>query len=129
MLVDLAQPAHAHTDAKLVQHSHVGHLVLPAQASELSPRALFRQHLDQQIQGPHRRKQTQQVHAKELGGGVRPPPSAGGAVRPTGVDEIVGDEGIQKFEQRGCAGRGQVGVHARQPIAETLTRQRQRPAP
>jgi hypothetical protein len=108
-----------------VQHPHVGHLVLAAQASELSPRALLRQHFDQQIQRPHGRKQAQQMHAKELGGGVHPLPPARGTVRPAGVDEIVWDERIQKFKQCGSAGRRQVGVHARQTNAGNLTRQRQ----
>ena len=128
MLVDLPQPVHAHAGAKFVQHPHVGHLALTAQTGELPPGALFRQHFDQEIQGAHRGEQAQEMNAKKLGGGVRPMPSARGAVRPAGVDEIVGNEGGQEFEQCGGDGRGQVGVHDRQPTAGTLTRQHQRAA-
>jgi hypothetical protein len=49
MVIDLAQPAHAHASAKLVQHPHIGHLTLPAQARKLSPCTLLGQHFDQQI--------------------------------------------------------------------------------
>lgn len=94
MLVDPAKPGHAQPRPKLVQHPHVRHPVLAAQACEGPPRPLLRQHFDQQVQGMHRREQTQQVNAKELGGGVRVVPSAGAAVRPALVDEIVGDQRI-----------------------------------
>jgi hypothetical protein len=125
MLVDAAQPGHAHAGAELVHHPHVGHPALAAQAGELSPRALFRQHLDQQIHGMHRGEQAQQVNAKELGCGVFAMPPAGVAVRPAFVDEIVGDEGSQEFEQRRGAGGRKIGIHGHQTTAGNLTRQRQ----
>lgn len=93
MLVDLPQPVHAHAGPEFVQHPHVGHLALAAQAGKLPPGALFGQHFYQEIQGAHRGEQAQKMNAKKLGGGVCPVPSARGAVRPAGVDEIVGNEG------------------------------------
>jgi hypothetical protein len=125
VLVDSAQSRHAHATPELVHHPHVGHPALAAQCSEFSPRALLRQHFDQQVHGMHRREQTQQVNAKELGGGVFAMPPAGGAVRPAFVDEIVGHERIQEFEQRHRAGGRKVGIHGSQTTPETLTRQRQ----
>jgi hypothetical protein len=95
---------------------------LAPQTGELSPRPLLRQHSDQQVQGMHRREQTQQVNPKELGGGVFPMPPTGAAVRPTFVDEIVGDERIQEFEQGHRAGRRKVRIHAHQPTLGMLTR-------
>lgn len=94
MLVDPAKPGHAQPRPKLVQHPHVRHPALTAEAGECSPRPLLRQHFDQQIQGVNRREQTQQVNAKELGGGMRAVPAPGGTVRPALVDEIVGDQRI-----------------------------------
>jgi hypothetical protein len=49
MRVDLPQPGRSHAAAKFVQDAHPGHLGLAAQPGELSPRALLRQQLDQQI--------------------------------------------------------------------------------
>ena len=57
----------------------------------------------------HRREQTQPVNAKELGGGVFAVPTAGAAVRPDLIDEILGDQRIQKLQQRhgAVAGRSE----------------------
>ena len=123
MLVDPSQSGHAQPCPKLVQHPHIGHPVLAAQAREGPPRPLLRQHFDQQVQGMHRREQTQQVNAKELGGGVRVAPSAGATVRPDLIDEIVGDQRIQELKQRHGAGGRKVGIHARQRASGTLPRQ------
>lgn len=98
MLVDPPQSGHAQPRPKLVQHPHIGHAVLAAQARESPPRPLLRQHFDQQVQGMHRREQTQQVNAKELGGGVCVVPTAGATVRPSLIDEIVGDQRIHEFK-------------------------------
>ena len=94
MLVDPSQPGHAQPRPKLVQHPHIGHPALAAPARAGPPRPLLRQQFDQQVQGMHRREQTQQVNAKELGGGVRAVPSTGAAVRPYLIDEIVGDQRV-----------------------------------
>ena len=123
MLVDPPQSGHPQPRPKLVQHPHIGHPVLAAQAREGPPRPLRRQHFDQQVQGMHRREQTQQVNAKELGGSVRVVPTAGAAVRPDLIDEIVGDQRIQEFKQRHGAGGRKVGIHARQPAPGNLPRQ------
>ncbi len=73
----------------------------------------------------HRREQTQQVNAKEFGGSVLAMPPAGGTVRPAFVDEIIGHEWIQEFEQRHRAGGRKVGIHGSQTTLGNLTRQRQ----
>lgn len=125
MRVDPPQSRHAHAAAKLVQHPHVGHPALAAQAGKLSPRTLLWQHFDQQVHGMDWREQAQQVNAIKLRGGVFTMPPAGGAVRPAFVDEIVGHERIQEFEQRHRAGGRKVGIHASQTTPGNLTRQRQ----
>ena len=73
----------------------------------------------------HRREQTQQVNAKELGRGVFAMPPAGVAARPAFVDEIVGHKRIQELEQRHRAGRRKVGIHRSQITPGNLSRQRQ----
>jgi hypothetical protein len=100
---------------------------LTAETRERSPRSLFWQHLDQQVQGVNRREQTQQVNAKELGGGMRAVPAPGGTVRPALVDEIVRNKRIQEFKQSHRAGGRKTGIHVCQPASENLTRQRQSP--
>jgi hypothetical protein len=125
VLVDPPQSRHAHSAAEQVHHPHVRHPALAAQAGELAPRALLRQHFDQQVHGMHRGEQAQQMHPEELGGGVFAMPPASGAVRPAFVDEVVGDERSQKFEQRRRAGGRKIGIHGRQTIVQNLTRQRQ----
>lgn len=125
MLVDPPQSGHAQPGAKLMQHPHIRHPVLAAEAREGSPSPLLRQQLDQQVQGMHRREQAQQMHAKELGRGVRVAPAAGAALRPGLIDEIVGHQRIQAFQQRHGAGGRQVGIHARHSAAGKLPRQRQ----
>jgi hypothetical protein len=125
MLVDPPQSRHAHAAAEQVHHPHVGHPALTAQTGELSPRALLRQHFDQQVHGMHRGEQAQQVNTIELGGGVFAMSPAGRAVRPAVVDEIVGNERSQEFEQRRRAGGWKIGIHRRQTTAGNLTRQRQ----
>jgi hypothetical protein len=54
MLVNPPQPVHPNATAELVQNPHAWHLGLAAQPGELSPRPLFWQHFNQQIQGMHR---------------------------------------------------------------------------
>jgi hypothetical protein len=125
MLVDLPQSGHAHAAAELVQDAHTGHLRLATQTGELSPRALLRQHLDQQIHRMHRRKQAQQMDPIKLRGTIIPPPPTGRAVRPVLIDKIVGNKRVQKIEQGSRAGRRKFGIHPRKPTAGKLTRQRQ----
>jgi hypothetical protein len=92
MRVDPSQPRHAHATPELVHHPHVGHPALTSQAGKLSPRTLLWQHFDQQVHGMDWREQAQQVNPIKLSGGVFAMPSAGGAVRPKFVDEIIRDE-------------------------------------
>ena len=129
MLINLPQPGHPDPAAKLVQDAHAGHLRLTAQSGKLPPRPLLRQHFDQQVQGMHRRKQTQQMHPIKLCRAVIPPLAAGRTGRPAGVDEIVWNKRIHQFKQGDRAGRRKVGIHARQPIAGNPTRQQQCPTP
>ena len=121
MLVDSPQSRHAHATSKLVHHPHIGHSALATQIRELS--------LDQQVHRMHRREQAQQVNAKELGHGVFVMSSARATLRPAFVDEIVGNEQIQEFEQGHRAGRRKIGIHAPKPTAGNLTRQRRRLTP
>jgi hypothetical protein len=111
MLVDPPQPGHPYALAELVQDTHSGHLGLAAQPGELPPRALLRQELDQQVHRMHWRQQAQQMNPIKLGGAVISPAPARGARGPAFVDEIVGHERVQKFEQGRRAGRRKVGIH------------------
>jgi hypothetical protein len=111
MRVDPPQPGHAHATTEFMQDAHAGHLSLTAQTGELSPGALLRQQCDQQIHRMHRRQQRQQMDPIKLCRTVISPPSTGRAMRPAVVDEIVGDEGVQKVKQGRRAGRGKIGIH------------------
>lgn len=111
MLIDLAQAQHPHARPEFVQHPDPGHLAVTAQAGELPPCALLRQQGHQQVQGMDRGEQTQQMHPIKLRGGIGPPPPASGPGRPVVIDEIVGDERGQEFEQLGRARQRKVGIH------------------
>jgi hypothetical protein len=111
MLVDPPQTGHPHAAAELVQDAHAGHLDLAAQTGELSPGALLRQQLDQQVHRMHRCQQTQQMDPIKLGRTVISPSPTRVALRPAFVDEIVGHERTQKFKQSRRAGRRKVGIH------------------
>ncbi len=127
MLVDAAQSRDAQPRPKLVQHAHAGHLALAAQTGKLPPGALLRQHLGQQIQGMDGAEQTQQMHPIELSSGVLSMSAAGVTGGPTLIDEIVGNERSQQFEQFGRAGRRKIRVHGPQRRFGNLTRQQQWP--
>jgi hypothetical protein len=111
MLVDPPQSGHPHAAAELVQDAHAGHLSLAAQTGELSPGALLRQQLDQQVHPMHRCQQAQQMDPIKLGRTVTSPSPTRVALRPAFVDKIVGHERTQKFEQGCRAGRRKVGIH------------------
>jgi len=81
-----------------MQHPHIRPRVLATHAGKLSPSPLLGQHFDQQVHRMHRRKQTQQMHTVELGGGVCAMPTACAASRPALVEEVVGNERIEQFE-------------------------------
>jgi hypothetical protein len=98
MLVDAPQSGHPHLTAELMQHPHIWPRVPTTHAGKLSPSRLLRQHFDQQVHRMHRRKQTQQMHAVELGGGVGAMPAACATSRPARVEEVVGNERIEQFE-------------------------------
>jgi hypothetical protein len=98
MLVDAPQSGRPHATAKLMQHPHIRPRVPATHAGKLSPSRLLRQHFDQQVHRMHRRKQTQQMHAVELGGRVGAMPTACATSRPTVVEEVVGNERIEQFE-------------------------------
>jgi len=98
MLVDPPQPGHSRASAKLMQHPHIRPPALATHVGKLSPSPLLGQHLDQQVHRVHRREQTQQMHAVELGGGVGAMPSASATTRPAIVDEVVGNERIEQLE-------------------------------
>ena len=115
MLVDAPQTSDAQPAAKLVPHAHAGHLGLAAQTGELSPGALFRQQFDQEVQGMDGREQTQQMHPIQLSGGVFSTPPARVSGGPGLIDEIIGNEWSQQFEEFGGARRRQFGVHCHQP--------------
>ena len=71
------------------------------------------------------REQAQQMGAKELSGGVLAMSATGATLGPGFVDEVVGHERIQEFEQRCRASGRKIGIHGRQTTLESLTRQRQ----
>ena len=113
--IDPSQAGDAQASSELVQDAYAGHLGLAPQAGKLSPGALLRQHLDQEIQGMNRREQTQQMHPIELSCGVLATSPARGRCGPGVIDKIVGNERSQQFEKFRGAGRRKVRVHAPQP--------------
>jgi hypothetical protein len=113
--IDPPQAGDTQAGPELMQDAHAGHLGLATQAGKLSPGALLRQHLDQEIQGMNRREQTQQMHPIELSRSVLATSPARGRCGPAAIDKIVGNERSQQFEKFGGAGRRKVRVHACQP--------------
>jgi hypothetical protein len=111
MRVDLPPPGHSHAAAKFVPDAHPGDLGWAAQTGKLSPRALLRQQLDQQIHGRPRRPQPQQREPLKVGRTVLLPAPTGVAVRPTFIEEIVGHERVPQFQQSRRAGRRKVRIH------------------
>jgi hypothetical protein len=66
VVVDRAQLRQIKTISEQVQHLGVRQGSLVAQMGKASPRAVFRQQLDEQIERMHRRHQVEQEHAKQL---------------------------------------------------------------
>jgi hypothetical protein len=56
-------------------------------------------------------EQTQQMHPVELSSAVLSMSPARVTGRPTLIDEVVGNQRSQQFEQFGRAGRRKIGVH------------------
>lgn len=125
MFVDPSQARHANASAELVHHPYIGHPALATQPGEFPPCALLWQQFEQEVHRMNWREQAQQVRPIKLGGGVFATPSARDTVRPTFVDEIVGDERRQEFEQCRRAGSRKIGIHEPKTTSGTLTRQRQ----
>jgi hypothetical protein len=111
MEVDPSQSHDSQPRPKLVQHADAGYLAGAAQPGKLSPGPLLRQHFHEQVQGMDRGEQTQEMHSIELSGGVFSMPPARVTDRPALIDEIVGNERTQQFEQFRRAGRRKVGIH------------------
>jgi len=127
MLVDAPQSRDAQPGPELVQHAHTGHLALAAQTGKLPPSALLRQHLHHEIQGMDGGEQAQQMHPIELSSGVLSMSPARVTGRPTLIDEVVGNERSQQFEQFGRTDRRKIGIHGSQRMFGNLTRQQQWP--
>ena len=125
ILVDAPQSCDAQPCPELVQRAHAGHLALAPQLRKLPPSTLLRQHFDKEVQGVDGGEQTQQMHPIEWSGGVFSMSPAGGTRGPRLIDEIVGNERSQQFEQFGRAGRRKIRVHGTQRTFGNLTRQQQ----
>lgn len=104
MVVDPAQPAHAHLLPKLMHHPHTGQG--PAQAAEPPPARLLGQLADDLIERVRGRQHGQQVHAPELGRTQGAAPAAGASAREKLRDERVRDIGRQLLQESNRAGRG-----------------------
>jgi hypothetical protein len=122
MLVDGAQPAHAHSLPKLMEHAGRGQYV--AQSGEAPPRGLFRQLRHQQIERMRGRQHRQQMRAPELRRTQGVPPPAGKVARANLGNEVVGDVRTHQFEQLAGANGRQNQTHA-----GTLTQTRQQNTP
>jgi len=97
--IDLSQSPHARMGAKRIQDAHVGRAMAMAQPCKGTPGALFRQQLREQIERMHRSQHRQQMRAPELGGAELPTRAAHGPCVPVDVDEVVGNERVEPFEQ------------------------------
>ena len=108
-LIDLSQSPHARMGAKRIKEAHVGRALAMAQLCKGTPGALFRQQMREQIERMHRSQHRQQMRAPELGRAELPTRAAHGPCVPVGVDEVVGNERVELFEQLAGAGDREVG--------------------
>ena len=83
-----------------------------AQPGKGAPSALFGQELGEQVERMHRGQQCQQMGAPELSRTELPVWATHGPGVPAFVDEVVGNERIQQFEQLAGAGHREA-VHGR----------------
>ena len=99
MLVDGAQPAHAHSLPKLMDHPGGGQRV--PQPGEAPPRDLFRQLRHEEIERMRGSQHRQQMRAPQLRRTQGVPPPAGEAARTNFTNEVIRCVGTQQFEQAG----------------------------
>lgn len=111
MLLDGAQPAHAHALPELMEHPGGGQCV--SQPGEAPPRRLFGQLRHQQVERMRGGQQHQQMRAPQLRRTQGVPPTAGEVARANLGDEVIGGIGTQQFKQPAGADRRQSQTHAR----------------
>jgi hypothetical protein len=116
LLVDPPQSAYTEPLAKLVQHADIGNGSAVGQVGESSPRSLFGQHVQQQVERVGGCEQGQEVDSPQLGrveDGSASWPARGGKDL---IDELVGDV-WREFVQESCgAGGWEKRVHAAKPL-------------
>lgn len=110
--IDLSQSPHTRMGAKRIKDAHVGRAMAMVQPCKGTPSTLLRQQLREQIERMHRSQHRQQMRAPELGGAELPTRAAHGPCVPVGVDEVVGNERVEPFEQLVGAGNRK-SVHSR----------------
>jgi len=111
MLVDGAQPAHAHGLPKLMQHPGGGQRV--PQPGEAPPRGLFGQLRHKQIERMRGRQHRQQMRAPQLRRTQGVPPTASEAARADLGNEVIRGVRTHQFEQAVGANGRQSQTHAR----------------
>lgn len=105
VLVDAPQPLHAEVGAELVEHPGGG--TVPPQPCEASPRGLFGQLRDDEIQRMRGREQGEQMHPPELRRAESVAAATGVFARTEVGNEVIGHVSIQPLEQRLRADRRQ----------------------
>jgi hypothetical protein len=104
MLVDGAQPAHAHSLPKLMEHAGRGQC--GSQPGEAPPRGLLGQLSHEQIERMRGRQHRQQMRAPQLRRTQGVPPPAGKVARANLGNEGIGRVRTHQFEQAtGADGR------------------------
>jgi len=106
LVVDGAQTRHPHAGAELVEQRHVRYALPPPQASEGSPRALLREHRQEQIQRPDWGQNDQQMQPPQLGGTEGRTRATRRTEIPPLVDERIRNVRIQQVQQPVGAGLG-----------------------
>jgi hypothetical protein len=111
MLINLAQSAYPQTITKLMEHARAGQL--PAQVAETPPGSLFGQLGHQQVERMGGGEQRQQMHPPQLGRTQGTTPPARELAGRERLDEVIGHERRQQFQQPIGAGGRKKNSHAR----------------
>jgi hypothetical protein len=120
MLVHSAQPTHADGLPKVMQLRSDRQSITIGQSRKLSPRPLLAQQLEHQVARVRRSQQRQQEQAVKLRGTPVPSPTAAPVRGKQFVDERIGNESGELFEQGTRAGDCKRCWHAPQLPCGTL---------
>ncbi len=94
-----------------MQHPHVRSEPGGTEVGEAPPSRLLREHSGQQIEGMYRGENGKKVDAEELGRAMEATPAWSVRLRPSGIDEFVGNERRDDLEKGGGTGLREARRH------------------